>query len=146
MAVNHPKAHHPEPDHPASNHRESHHPQPIHPRVADLVRKLTPELHDDFEERAAIMEFDAQLSRDHAEALALLDVLGRHPEALSSVRAFQITRHGATRFLLGTTERMTEERLVALGYAVSVSADLEDVLTRHFDGLAVLHAARNPPD
>ena len=135
MTVKPPKAHQPESDHL----------QPIHPLVADLVRKLTPSLRDDFEERAAIMEFDAQLSRDHAEALALLDVLGRHPEALTPVRAFQISRHGATRFLLGTTKRMTEERLVALGYAVSVSADLEDVLTRHFDGLAVLHAARNPP-
>jgi len=28
------------------------------------------------------MEFDAELPRDHAECLALLDVLNRHPCAL----------------------------------------------------------------
>jgi len=50
--------------------------------VADLVARLDPSLKELWEERAAIMEFDGGLSRDHAECLALLDVLRRHPSAL----------------------------------------------------------------
>jgi len=57
-------------------------PTPINPLVAEMVAKLSPALREDFEERAAIMEFDAELPRDHAECLALLDVLNRHPCAL----------------------------------------------------------------
>ena len=50
--------------------------------VAEMVIKLDPALREEFEERAAIMECEGKLSRDHAECLALLDVLHRHPEAL----------------------------------------------------------------
>lgn len=55
---------------------------PIHPLVAEMVSKLDPALREEFEERAAIMEFEAAMLRDHAECLALLDVLHRHPAAL----------------------------------------------------------------
>lgn len=57
-------------------------PTPLNPLVAEMVEKLNANLREDFEERAAIMEFDGNLSRDHAECLALLDVLHRHPCAL----------------------------------------------------------------
>ena len=57
-------------------------PIPINSFVAEMVSKLNTNLREDFEERAAIMEFDANLPRDHAECLALLDVLSRYPCAL----------------------------------------------------------------
>ena len=57
-------------------------PTPLNQLVAEMVARLSPALREDFEERAAIMEFDAELPRDHAECLALLDVLNRHPCAL----------------------------------------------------------------
>lgn len=57
---------------------------PIHPLVAEMVSKLSPGLREEFEERAAILEYDAKLSRAHAECLALLEVLNRHPEALAA--------------------------------------------------------------
>jgi len=50
--------------------------------VAEIVSQLDPALREEFEERAAMMEFDGAMLRDHAECLALLDVLYRHPEAL----------------------------------------------------------------
>jgi len=37
---------------------------------------LTPEQREDWEERAAIMEYDGAMSREDAERLALEDVLG----------------------------------------------------------------------
>ena len=55
--------------------------------VADIVSKLEDNLREDFEERAGIIEFDAKLSRGHAECLALLDVLRRHPEVLINAAA-----------------------------------------------------------
>ncbi|SFL28937.1 hypothetical protein SAMN05216302_10547 [Nitrosomonas aestuarii] len=63
-------------------------PAPINPLVAEMVAKLNVALREDFEERAAIMEFDAELSREHAECLALLDVLNRHPCALCATAQF----------------------------------------------------------
>jgi len=59
---------------------------PKHQLVAEIVGKLNPALQEEFEERAAIMEFDGAMLRDHAECLALLDVLHRHPEALLAKR------------------------------------------------------------
>ncbi len=56
--------------------------QPIHPLVSEMVSQLDPALREEFEERAAILEFEAAMLRDHAECLALLEVLHRHPEAL----------------------------------------------------------------
>lgn len=44
---------------------------PINTLVSDMVNILDDRLREDFEERAAIMEFDAELSRAHAECLAL---------------------------------------------------------------------------
>lgn len=51
-------------------------------RIADMVNLLDDNLREEFEERAGIMEFDGKLPRAHAECLALLDVLQRHPTAL----------------------------------------------------------------
>nr|WP_316640027.1 hypothetical protein [uncultured Roseateles sp.] len=48
------------------------------PTVAAIVERLDANLKEAFEERAAIMEFDAGLSRDHAECLALLELIRLH--------------------------------------------------------------------
>ena len=54
-------------------------PTPIDSLVAEVVNKLDEAMREAFEERAAIIEFDANLPRDHAECLALLGLLIRHP-------------------------------------------------------------------
>lgn len=58
---------------------------PLDPLVADLVSKLDDNLREAFEERAGIIEFDANLPRAHAECLALLNLLVSHPECVSSL-------------------------------------------------------------
>ena len=50
--------------------------------VADIVNQLDDDLREDFDERSAIIEFEAKVPRAHAEALALIDLLRRHPEVL----------------------------------------------------------------
>jgi len=46
--------------------------------VACIVSLLDEALLEEFQERAAIMEFDGKLDRHEAECLALIDVLRRH--------------------------------------------------------------------
>ena len=59
--------------------------QPIDPLVSELVNRLDAGRREDFEERAAIIQFEAGYSRGHAECLALLDVLRRYPDVLRSI-------------------------------------------------------------
>jgi hypothetical protein len=59
--------------------------QPIDPLVANLVDRLNDNLREAFEERAGILEFEANLPRAHAECLALLNVLVSHPECAAAV-------------------------------------------------------------
>ena len=56
---------------------------PIDPIVAEIVAVLDEDLREAFEERAAIVEYDGGKSRAHAECLALIDLLRRHPEILT---------------------------------------------------------------
>jgi len=56
----------------------------------DLIDRLDADAREEFEERAGIVEFDGLQPREHAEALALLHVLRRHPLALTGVTAFQL--------------------------------------------------------
>lgn len=48
---------------------------PQHELVAELVGRLDEALREAYEERAGILEFDAGLDREHAEALALLEII-----------------------------------------------------------------------
>lgn len=49
--------------------------------VMALVNDLPPDWHVRWDERAAIMEYDGKLPREHAEALALDDILQQMREA-----------------------------------------------------------------
>ena len=54
----------------------------MHEIVKRLVERLVANLREAFEERAALMEFEGGLERDHAEALALLDLIRMDPAAV----------------------------------------------------------------
>ena len=51
-----------------------------------VITLLDADLKEEFEERAGIMQFSAQLTRDHAECLALIDVLRRHHLKVINIR------------------------------------------------------------
>lgn len=55
---------------------------PLDPLVAELVERLSPAHREEFEERAAVMEFDGGKPRAHAEALALLNIIKNRPDAI----------------------------------------------------------------
>lgn len=50
--------------------------------IMEMLERLPPDQKEDWEERAAIMEYDGKLPRDHAECLALLNILKNNPTAL----------------------------------------------------------------
>ena len=60
--------------------------RPIDLIVEEIVNLLDGNLREEFEERAAIIEFDTHLPRAHAEYLALLYVLRRNPEVLTKIK------------------------------------------------------------
>ena len=78
---------------------------PIDPLVAEMVEQLDLDLREAFEERAAIIEYEADVQRAHAEALALLNVLDRHPDALSGVTVLCVEVDGVAALLHGGLDR-----------------------------------------
>ena len=96
-------------------------PTPLNPLVAEMVEKLNANLRESFEERAAIFEFDAELSREYAESLALINVLTRYPSACCGITVFQ-----ASNQWLVTTD-ISED-----------SHDIATVINEQFSGTAVL--------
>ena len=54
------------------------------PIVSDFVNLLDANLREAWEERSAILEFDAGITRDLAEALAMLLVIRQYPQAALS--------------------------------------------------------------
>jgi len=51
-----------------------------------VISLLDADLKEEFEERAGIMQFSSKLTRDHAECLALIDVLRRHHLRVINIR------------------------------------------------------------
>jgi hypothetical protein len=112
--------------------------QPQDQIVALIVGHLDENLRELFEERAAIVEFDAGLPRAHAECLALLGLLHRYPSLLKGALAVETDEHGERRWMLAADKSLLGDRTVIR----SVSVD--DVLREHFDGLAALSRASRP--
>ena len=54
--------------------------KPVDEFVAAMVACLTDDLHELFQERAAIRQYDGGQRRELAEAMALLDVVRMHPK------------------------------------------------------------------
>lgn len=102
---------------------------PLDPLVMEMVNKLDDNLREEFEERAGIVEFDGKFTRSHAECLALLDVLRRHPEALAGFWALEAEVSGKRQFLVTTHRKLAFKVL-----------NLALVLDGHFHGTAQLTA------
>jgi hypothetical protein len=100
--------------------------EPLNQFVADLVALLDTDLREQFEERAAIMEFDGGLTRSHAECLALIGVLRTSSSALGSAVAIQIENDGQQRWTLANNMRSKQEAVFLR--AASVLDALLDLL------------------
>jgi hypothetical protein len=108
------------------------------PLVADLVTRLSPELYADWEERAAIIEFDAGFAREDAEAFSLLDVLGRHPAALVGGVIVKGTCNGIDRFVISTDEDAARAWLAFVGATSIGTVEFSYAIDDLLGGLAEL--------
>ena len=117
------------PSHPKPNH-----PTPKDAIVIEMVDRLGADDREAFEERAAIIEYDGQLPRAHAECLALLEVL----RAAQGLQVLQIELDGGTEWLLTTDLAFARAYLADIGGRdVAVFAPA-DVVEEQYGGVAVL--------
>jgi len=119
-------------DHP--NHPKPNYPTPKDAIVIEMVDRLGADDREAFEERAAIIEYDGQLPRAHAECLALLEVL----RAAQGLQVLQIELDGGTEWLLTTDLAFARAYLADIGVRdVAVFAPA-DVVEEQYGGAAVL--------
>ena len=111
---------------------------PTDPLVAELVERLDASQREAWEERAGIMQFDGGLPRGHAECLALLDLLCRHPAMLSGISVLQIELDGGTEWLLTTDLQYARRYVADVGGHEIAERHLPDVLLTQYGGVAVL--------
>ncbi len=109
--------------------------------VANIVNQLDADHLEDFDERAGIMEFDAGLQREHAEALALIDLLRRYPNAFSGVTVIEARYGDTSEWLLTTNVEAARNHLTATGGIEVGTVDLAHVIDQQYAGLAMLTAA-----
>ena len=116
----------------------STHPIPKDAIVIEMVNRLGADAREAFEERAAIIEYDGQVPRAHAECLALLEVLRRDALAVTSVVALQIELDGGTEWLLTTDLAFARAYLADIGGSEVAVLDPADVIHEQYGGVAVL--------
>ena len=110
----------------------------IDPIVTELVARLSSEHREEFEERAAIIEFDGGIQRAHAECLALLNTIKNHPAALSGLVVMEIAFEGKTRWLLTNNLDQARTYLSRIGAKELGLHDPVTALNGPIHGLALL--------
>ena len=116
----------------------SPHPSEQHPILRDLLSRLDSSQRDFYEERSAVLEFEAGVSRDLAEALAILDLARLNPMALSGITVIQIELDGATEWLVTTDANYACTYLATIHAQEIAVLNLADVLAQQYCGVALL--------
>ncbi len=113
-------------------------PIPINPLVTEAVGQLSENLREAFEERAGIIEFDAGQPRDHAECLALLNILLKHPNCLTGLVAVEIELESGKSWLLTTDLDHLRRKLAEEGIQISKIREVAEVIRQEFNGVVLL--------
>jgi hypothetical protein len=117
---------------------QAEHPTPKDAIVIEMVDRLGADDREAFEERAAIIEYDGQLPRAHAECLALLEVLRRKVRAVEGLQVLQIELDGGTEWLLTTDLAFARAYLADIGGREVAVLAPADVVEEQYGGVAVL--------
>lgn len=92
-----------------------------------------------FEERAAVLEFEAGCQpRPLAEALAVLDLLRQSPWLLTGLVALQVELDGVAEWLLTSDLPYARQHLADIGGNEIAVLDPAEVLKSQYGGLALL--------
>lgn len=110
----------------------------LRPFVGNVFDRLDAGQMDSWQERSAVLQFDAGLSRPLAEALALIELLRRHPAILGQVQVLAFDRDGGTQWLV--TDDLTHARQVVsdIGGVEVGCPSVADVVGGQFRGIALL--------
>lgn len=112
---------------------------PSDPLVADVVNKLDAAALEDWSERAAIIEYsNVGISRPHAEALALIDLLKRQSWWLTGLLAIQIELDGSTEWVLTCDPVAARHYLADIGADEVAVLNPADVVHQQYGGVAML--------
>lgn len=111
---------------------------PQHLIVADLLGRLNESQREAYEERAGILEYDAELDRVSAEAFALLDLMRLQPLALSGITVLQVELDGGTEWLLTTDLVFARRHLADIQAKEIALVNLADVVVQQYGCLATL--------
>jgi hypothetical protein len=80
------------------------------------------------------MQYDGKLSQGHAECLALLDVLHRHP----AVQVLEVELDGATQWVATTNLTYARRHLQDMGAIELDVLELAAVIEEQYGGMAML--------
>jgi hypothetical protein len=119
---------------------EIHMRKPEDETVGALVDLLDDDLTEMFHERAGFRHYLGEYPAAHAEALALLDVINRHPDALSGVTAFAFEIDGATHWVITTDQDLCRDHVTRTG-GTARRADISRVVRDEFGGVAEITTA-----
>jgi hypothetical protein len=109
----------------------------MYPIVKEFRDRLSADLRDLFEERAAICTWEGLLPEQEAEAYAALDVLQSHPWAITGLTVIQIDINNDTHWILASDA--DGERLVTrFGRRATYLDDPAGVIQQRFQGAALL--------
>jgi hypothetical protein len=106
--------------------------------VSHFVEAFDANLREEFEERAAIMEYDANVDRGHAECLATLEVLRRHPDVGYGITVIKAELDGATQWFVTTDRSLAGQHLAYIGAMNIEVMDLVEVIEDQYEGIAML--------
>lgn len=112
-------------------------PEPLDGHVRKIVSRFDTNRREAFEERAAIVQYDAHVDRVQAERLAVLDVLA-HYGLPCPVHVLRVDIAGSTDWVLTTDVEAATATLSELGGKHIVEVALDDAVRRDFGDLAVL--------
>ena len=114
-----------------------HPPEPLDEHVRQIIARFDDNRREAFEERAAIVQYDAHVDRVQAERLAVLDVLA-HYGLPCPVHLLRVDIAGSTDWVLTTDVDAARAALTELGAKHIVEVPLDDAVRRDFGDLAVL--------
>lgn len=109
-----------------------------HPILIDLLGRLDANQLEAYEERSALLEFDAGLDRPLAEAVGLLDLIRQNPLALSGITVLQIELDGGTEWLLTTDLAFARQHLADIHAKEIALINLANVVAQQYGGVAAL--------
>ena len=110
----------------------------LQPFVGDLFDRLAPAQLEQWQERAAIVEHEAGLSRPLAEALAFIELLRTSPEILSGVVVLEAEFSGGSEWLVTDSLAHAQTVIADMGGREVACHSVSEIVHSQYDGIAVL--------